>query len=145
MCTACALHVHCMCTACAQRMHCMCPTCLFERRGRLRLTQVEEGEAGGGKVRGACQHVGRGEAPGVPGVHLPALANLQGVRVAAAARNVQVGILRWREHASVTMRARGGGRGCKGREAASLEEEAVPRQPELVGVGGEAQEVVCGD
>ena len=58
--------------------------------------------------------MGRGEAPGVPGVHLPALANLQGVRVAAAARNVQVGILRWREHASVTMRARGGRGGVKG-------------------------------
>ena len=77
-------------------------------------------------------------------MHLPALANLQGVRVAAAARNMQVGILRWREHASVTMRARAGG-GCKGREVANLEEEAVPRQPELVGVGGEAQEVVRGD
>ena len=64
--------------------------------------------------------------------------------MAAAARNMQVGILRWREHASVTMRARAGG-GCKGREAANLEEEAVPRQPELVGVGGEAQEVVRGD
>ena len=33
----------------------------------------------------------------------------------------------------------------KGRELANLEKEAVPRQPELVGVRGEAQEVVGGD
>ena len=78
---------------------------------------------------------------------LPPSPTCGGVRVAAAA-NTEEGaggcssILRGREGASSTVR---GEARWKGREVANLEKEAVPRQPELVRVRGEAQEVVRRD
>ena len=95
----------------------------------------------------------RGEAAGVPGVHLAALAHLRGALTRTGGEGC-----RGCEH---RRRCRGvlgypaGARGrlthgaaearWKGRELADLEKEAVPRQPELVRVRGEAQEVVGGD
>ena len=66
--------------------------------------------------------------------------------MAAAAANLEGGAAGYTEAAWARLeRDAGRGGGGKGRDAADLEEEAVPRQPELVGVGGEAQEVVRGD
>ena len=126
---------------------CMYPTCLLERRGRLRLTQAEEGEAGRGKVRGACEHMGRREAAGVPGVHLAALAHLRGCEGGRGCehRGRCRGVLEYPAGARGRLTHGAGEARWKGREVANLEKEAVPRQPELVGVRGEAQEVVRRD